>query len=61
MDEDGQISFEEFQAAMASSYSRKETDMLESAFSKLDLNNDGYLDRSQIAKVLQHSQESLDE
>ena len=46
---------------MASSYSKKETDMLESAFSKLDLHGDGYLDRSEIAKVLQHSQENLDE
>ena len=43
-DGDGIITFEEFSTAMTSAYARKDTDMLESAFNKLDKNGDGFLD-----------------
>ena len=52
VDGDGMISFEEFQTAMVSSYSKKDTEMLESAFNKLDKNGDGFLDSNELAMVL---------
>ena len=48
LDSDGIISFEEFSTKMIASYERKDTDMLESAFNKLDANGDGYLDHNEL-------------
>ena len=55
LDGDGSISFEEFSTKMKASYKRKDIDMLESAFNKLDANGDGYLDHQELVSVIQNN------
>ena len=54
-DGDGVISFDEFQSAIQDATNKKDNEMLESAFNKLDINGDGSLDFNEIAAVLENS------
>ena len=51
-DNDGYISYQEFVDAIGASYSNRDDKMLESAFRKLDANDDGYLNVIELGQVL---------
>ena len=53
------IDFKEFQTALLGFYDKKNAEMIDSAFSKLDKNDDGYLDYSELAQILQNEIDAL--
>ena len=55
-DADCLISFDEFSEAMISSYEKKDMEIVESAFSKLDSNRNGFLDYEELEQVLLHNE-----